>query len=107
MTSSLRQQIGLLAALATPEQHRNLSNSLHALNTGLEETSKTVADMTGLLKERLNSADKRAKALERHCEKLERKVNDLDGRVKTLPSIEYDVEPLNAVTQMIEVWSEL
>ena len=76
---------------------------MDALYNGLEETSRTIGDLKNSLKEHLESADKRAKAVERHSEKLERRISELDTKVSSLPAIEYDVEPLNDLSQSVEV----
>ena len=59
--------------------------------------------MNADLRGRKQAASTKAKALERQCEKLEKKTNELDQRMRDLPRIEYDVEPLNELTRKIEV----
>jgi DNA repair exonuclease SbcCD ATPase subunit len=102
VAGALREQINLLTALATPEQHKNISNAADALYSGLEGTSRTIRDLKFGLQEQLQSANKQAEAVERDCAKFEQRISDLDAKVSSLPAIEYHVKPLSDLSHSIE-----
>jgi chromosome segregation ATPase len=105
IVQALREQIELLASLATLEQHKNISNAVDALYNGLEETSRTIEDLKIHLKDHLENADKRAKSVERHCEKLELTARELDAKVSSLPDIEDNLGQLSELPLSLEAIS--
>ena len=89
--SALQQQIDLVAALAAPEQRKNISETTNALYNGLEEISMTVGDLKDNLKKHVQSTDKQAKGVEKHSKELKQRTRELDARVISLPAIEHKV----------------
>jgi chromosome segregation ATPase len=76
-----------------------------ALYNGLEETSRTIEDLKIHLKDHLENADKRAKSVERHCEKLELTARELDAKVSSLPDIEDNLGQLSELPLSLEAIS--